>query len=311
MEGQLASYPGGSFLGNIVNELMDRGHDRMCIMRSIGDVLVRLSWNSHSPCLLYSQSKSSWFSGQIIEERRHSAMNQKYLLTKYADATYEAHKNVARFSQDIRPVSCHLDDHYRFDARIVGHIVRRIQEAQLTHRDVRVKLLQPLMYDFRQRSMRGERSNVFAASLFEYLINDNVHRRPHIAIEMLRSLRDILDRRPAELSAESSYCLDFLLLIGYRIDTATWTLTDGHEQLPRGLIDNVRVLLDLHLGTQCELALMRRRLEQVDLRDQGNAKKKRVCVSVRSGETTTSTTRMVVSRNVEPLPLLHESKEMC
>jgi len=111
----------------IVSELMDLGYAKEDILKSIDDVNIRLIWNINSLCLIYSQSKSTWCNGEIIDMFTNQKTNKEWLTVKY---NKKSNKNIQRFCKDIKPIHFHFDDDYKYNNKIIQFILGKLRETQ-------------------------------------------------------------------------------------------------------------------------------------------------------------------------------------
>jgi len=112
----------------IVAELMDLGYGKTDILKSIDDVNIRLIWNINSLCLIYSQSKSTWCNGEIIDMFTNQKTNKEWLTVKY---NKKSNKNIQRFCKDIKPIHFHFDDEYKYNNKIIQYILGKLKEYQV------------------------------------------------------------------------------------------------------------------------------------------------------------------------------------
>jgi len=112
----------------IVSELMDLGYAKVDILKSIDDVNIRLIWNINSLCLIYSQSKSTWCNGEIIDMFTNQKTNKEWLTVKY---NKKSNKNIQRFCKDIKPIHFHFDDEYKYNNKIIQYILGKLKEYQV------------------------------------------------------------------------------------------------------------------------------------------------------------------------------------
>merc|ERR1719242_2092723 len=112
----------------IVSELMDLGYTKEDILKSIDDVNIRLIWNINSLCLIYSQSKSTWCNGEIIDMSTNQKTNKEWLTVKY---NKKSNKNIQRFCKDIKPIHFHFDDEYKYNNKIIQYILGKLKEYQV------------------------------------------------------------------------------------------------------------------------------------------------------------------------------------
>jgi len=112
----------------IVSELMELGYSKTDILKSIDDVNIRLIWNINSLCLIYSQSKSTWCNGEIIDMFTNQKTNKEWLTVKY---NKKSNKNIQRFCKDIKPIHFHFDDEYKYNNKIIQYILGKLKEYQV------------------------------------------------------------------------------------------------------------------------------------------------------------------------------------
>lgn len=112
----------------IVGELMELGYTKTDILKSIDDVNIRLIWNINSLCLIYSQSKSTWCNGEIIDMFTNQKTNKEWLTVKY---NKKSNKNIQRFCKDIKPIHFHFDDEYKYNNKIIQFILGKLRETQV------------------------------------------------------------------------------------------------------------------------------------------------------------------------------------
>jgi len=112
----------------IVAELMELGYTKADILKSIDDVNIRLIWNINSLCLIYSQSKSQWCNGEIIDMFTNQKTNKEWLTVKY---NKKSNKNIQRFCKDIKPIHFHFDDDYKYNNKIIQFILGKLRETQM------------------------------------------------------------------------------------------------------------------------------------------------------------------------------------
>jgi len=98
------------------------------ILKSIDDVNIRLIWNINSLCLIYSQSKSTWCNGEIIDMFTNQKTNKEWLTVKY---NKKSNKNIQRFCKDIKPIHFHFDDEYKYNNKIIQYILGKLKEYQV------------------------------------------------------------------------------------------------------------------------------------------------------------------------------------
>jgi len=113
---------------DIVSELMELGYLKTDILKSIDDVNIRLIWNINSLCLIYSQSKSTWCNGEIIDMFTNQKTNKEWLTVKY---NKKSNKNIQRFCKDIKPIHFHFDDEYKYNNKIIQFILGKLRETQV------------------------------------------------------------------------------------------------------------------------------------------------------------------------------------
>jgi len=113
---------------DIVTELMELGYLKADILKSIDDVNIRLIWNINSLCLIYSQSKSTWCNGEIIDMFTNQKTNKEWLTVKY---NKKSNKNIQRFCKDIKPIHFHFDDEYKYNNKIIQFILGKLRETQV------------------------------------------------------------------------------------------------------------------------------------------------------------------------------------
>jgi len=111
----------------IVADLMELGYSKVDILKSIDDVNIRLIWNINSLCLIYSQSKSTWCNGEIIDMFTNQKTNKEWLTVKY---NKKSNKNIQRFCKDIKPIHFHFDDEYKYNNKIIQFILGKLRETQ-------------------------------------------------------------------------------------------------------------------------------------------------------------------------------------
>jgi len=107
---------------------MDLGYQKVDILKSIDDVNIRLIWNINSLCLIYSQSKSTWCNGEIIDMFTNQKTNKEWLTVKY---NKKSNKNIQRFCKDIKPIHFHFDDEYKYNNKIIQYILGKLKEYQV------------------------------------------------------------------------------------------------------------------------------------------------------------------------------------
>lgn len=113
---------------DIVSELMELGYLKDDILKSIDDVNIRLIWNTNSLCLIYSQSKSTWCNGEIIDMFTNQKTNKEWLTVKY---NKKSNKNIQRFCKDIKPIHFHFDELYKYNNKIIQFILGKLRETQV------------------------------------------------------------------------------------------------------------------------------------------------------------------------------------